>query len=229
MNTLPMRTVSSILAMLLAGGPAFAQTPAPAPAPAQQQQPATDPQGPVFKPEELDQIAAPIALYPDDLLAMVFMAATYPLEIVQADRWRKDAKNAKLQGKELEDALQSQPWDPSVKSLTPFPQVLDMMSQKLDWTQKLGDAVLAQQSDLMTAVQRLRQKAQGSGALKTSEQQVVKTEGQTIIIQPAKPDTVYVPTYNPTTAYGAWPYPAYPPYYYPPPAAYYPYYPAGGG
>ena len=180
------------------------------------------PPAPVFKAEQLDQILAPIALYPDDLLAQVLMAATYPLEIVQADRWVKDPKNAKLKGEQLASALEVQPWDPSVKSLVPFPQVLDMMSQQLDWTQKLGDAFLAQQKDVMDTVQRLRRKAQAAETLKTNEQQVVKTEpaSQTIVIQPANPQVVYVPAYNPTVVYGTWPYPAYPPYYYPPPAYY---------
>ena len=175
---------------------------------------------PVFKTEELDQIVAPIALYPDDLLAQVLMASTYPLEIVMADRWIEDPNNAKLKGDQLAAALEPQPWDPSVKSLVPFPDVLKMMNDKLDWTQKLGDAVLAQEADVMAAVQRLRQRAQSAGTLKTTEQQVVKTEAQTIVIQPANPQVVYVPAYNPTVVYGTWPYPAYPPYYYPPPAYY---------
>src|SRR6266404_3444909 len=171
---------------------------------------------------ELDQILAPIALYPDQLLAQVLMASTYPLEIVQAERWAKDPNNAKLTGDPLAAALEQQPWDPSVKSLVPFPQILQMMNDKLDWTQKLGDAFLAQQEDVMNSVQRLRKQAQAAGALNTTEQQVVKTEAQTIVIQPANPQIVYVPTYNPTIVYGAWPYPAYPPYYYPPPPLYYP-------
>src|SRR6266404_3262589 len=166
---------------------------------------------------ELDQILAPIALYPDQLLAQVLMASTYPLEIVQAERWAKDPNNAKLTGDPLAAALEQQPWDPSVKSLVPFPQILQMMNDKLDWTQKLGDAFLAQQEDVMNSVQRLRKQAQAAGTLNTTEQQVVKTEAQTIVIQPANPQIVYVPTYNPTIVYGAWPYPAYPPYpWYPP-------------
>ncbi len=177
---------------------------------------------PVFKAEELDQIFAPIALYPDELLAQVLMASTYPLEIVQAERWAKDPANAKLEGDQLAAALQQQSWDPSVKSLVPFPQIMQMMSEKLDWTQKVGDAFLAQQQDVMNSIQRLRTQAQTAGTLKTTEQQVVTTEAQTIVIQPANPQFVYVPTYNPTVVYGTWPYPAYPPYYYPPPPAYYP-------
>ena len=165
---------------------------------------------PVFKAEELEQILAPIALYPDSLLTQILMASTYPLEIVQADRWAKQNKDMK--GDALAKALEAQPWDPSVKSLVNFPQVLAMMSEKLDWTQKLGDAFLAQQKDVMGTVQKLRAKAQASGNLKTTKEQVVKVEQEVIIIEPASPQVVYVPTYNPTVVYGAWAYPAYPPY-----------------
>jgi uncharacterized membrane protein YgcG len=177
-----------------------------------------------FKPEEIEQIVAPIALYPDPLLAQVFMASTYPLEVVEAARWV--AANPQMKGEALEAAMQKQSWDPSVKSLTAFPPVITMMSDKLDWTQKLGDAFLAQQADVMDAVQRLRAKAQAEGTLETNQQQKVVVEPEpgaggeqtTIIkIEPADPQVIYVPTYNPTVVYGAWPYPAYPPYYYYPP------------
>jgi hypothetical protein len=170
-----------------------------------------------FKQEELDQLAAPIALYPDSLVAQILMASTYPLEVVQAGRWVKTNQN--LKGDALATALEKQDWDPSVKSLVNFPQVLDMMNEKLDWTQKMGDAFLAQQKDVMDTVQKLRLKAYGEGNLKTTEQQkvVVEEETKSIIIEPASPEVVYVPTYNPTVVYGAWPYPAYPPYYYYPP------------
>jgi len=164
---------------------------------------------PVFKQEELEQILAPIALYPDSLLTQVMMASTYPLEIVQADRWTKQNKNMK--GDALAKALEAQAWDPSVKSLVNFPQILTMMSEKLDWTQKLGDAFLAQQKDVLGTVQKLRAKAQASGNLKTTKEQVVKVEQQVIIIEPASPQVIYVPTYNPTVVYGTWAYPAYPP------------------
>ena len=150
------------------------------------------------------------------------MASTYPLEIVQAERWTKEANNAELKGDQLAAALEQQPWDPSVKSIVPFPQILQMMNGKLDWTQKLGDAFRAQQQDVMNSVQRLRKKAEAAGTLKTNEQQVVTTQAQAIVIQPANPQIIYVPTYNPTVVYGTWPYPAYPPYYYPPAPAYYP-------
>jgi len=170
---------------------------------------------PVFKAEELEQILAPVALYPDSLLTQILMASTYPLEIVQADRWAKQNKDMK--GDALAKALEAQRWDPSVKSLVNFPQVLAMMSEKLDWTQKVGDAFLAQQKDVMGTVQKLRAKAQASGNLKTTKEQVVKVEQQVIIIEPASPQVIYVPAYNPTVVYGAWAYPAYPPYpVYPP-------------
>ncbi|HKA39036.1 MAG TPA: DUF3300 domain-containing protein [Burkholderiales bacterium] len=172
-----------------------------------------------FKPEELEQLVAPIALYPDSLVAQVLMASTYPLEIVEATRWSK--ANPNLKDKALQDALEKQKWDPSVKSLTAFPQTLQMLNEKLDMTQKLGDAFLAQQKDVLDAVQRLRAKAQAAGNLKSSKEQNVTTEQQgstTVIkIEPADPQVVYVPTYNPTVVYGPWPYPAYPPYYYYPP------------
>jgi hypothetical protein len=170
---------------------------------------------PVFKPEELEQMLAPVALYPDSLLAQVLMASTYPLEVVQADRWAKQNKD--LKGDSLTAALEKQPWDPSVKSLVNFPQVLAMMSEKLDWTQKLGDAFLAQQKDVMATVQNLRKKAAEAGTLKTTKEQKVVVEQETIVIESASPQVVYVPTYNPTVVYGTWAYPAYPPAtYYPP-------------
>jgi len=170
-----------------------------------------------FKQEELDQLLAPVALYPDSLLAQIFMASTYPLEVVQAGRWAK--KNKDLKGDALASALEKENWDPSVKSLVNFPQVLEMMNEKLDWTQKLGDAFLAQQKDVMDTVQKLRAKAEAQGNLKSSEEQkvVVEKETKTIIIESANPQVVYVPTYNPTVVYGTWWYPSYPPYYYYPP------------
>ena len=170
-----------------------------------------------FKQEELDQLLAPIALYPDSLLAQIFMAATYPLEVVQAGRWVE--QNESLTGDALTAALEQQNWDPSVKSLVNFPQVLQMMNEKIDWTQKLGDAFLAQQKDVMDTAQSLREKAKAEGNLETNQEQkvIVEKETQTIIIEPSNPQIVYVPTYNPTVVYGRWWYPAYPPYYYYPP------------
>ena len=169
----------------------------------------------VFKQEELEQILAPIALHPDSLVSQILMASTYPLEVVQAERWAK--QNAGLKGDALTAALEKQDWDPSVKSLVNFPQVLTMMSEKLDWTQRVGDAFLADQKKVLETIQSLRAKAQASGNLKTTKEQTVVVEEKIIKIEPANPQVVYVPTYNPTVVYGAWPYPAYPPYsYYPP-------------
>lgn len=162
--------------------------------------------------EQLDQMVAPIALYPDDLLAQVFMASTYPLEVVQAARWIKE--NPKLKGAELEAALKKKNWDPAVKSLLPFPDVLAMMNDNLEWTQKIGDAFLSQQKDVMDSVQRLRGQAQEAGNLKTTkEQKVIVEKSETTQIIRVEPTTqvVYVPTYNPAVVYGAWAYPAYPP------------------
>lgn len=185
-----------------------------------------------FKPEELEQIVAQIALYPDSLLAQVFMASTYPLEVVQAERWT--AENKSLKGDALAAELNKKDWDPSVKSLVDFPQVLTMMSKQLDWTMKLGDAFIADQKAVMDAVQRLRGKAQAAGNLKETPEQKIAVEPappQTVVVQGApppppqiitieskSPDVVYVPTYSPAVVYGTWPYPAYPPSapYYPP-------------
>jgi hypothetical protein len=173
----------------------------------------------LLKPEELDQLVAPIALYPDPLLAEVLMASAYPLDIVQAERWLQSHKN--LKGDQLKAALAKEDWDDSIKSLAATPSVLAMMSEKLDWTEKLGDAVVAQQPDVMDAIQRLRAKAQANDKLKSTKQQTVtvnEVQGkQVIAIAPTDPETVYVPYYDPAVVYGAWPYPAYPPYYWPPP------------
>src|SRR5208283_6237181 len=151
-----------------------------------------------------DALVAPIALYPDALLAEVLMASTYPLEVVQAERWAAENKN--LKGDELKTAVGKQAWDDSVKGLVATPSVLTMMSTKLDWTQKLGDAVLAQQADVMDAIQRLRQKAQANRKLESNKQQTVTTQQQggkqVIVIEPTQPDTIYVPYYDPVVAYG---------------------------
>ena len=170
---------------------------------------------PVVKQEELDQLLAPIALYPDSLIAQILMASTYPLDVVNAARFAK--QNANLKGDALTKALEAQSWDPSVKSLVNFPQVLTMMNEKLDWTQKLGDAFLAGEKPVMDTIQSLRAKAQAAGNLKTTQEQKVIVQDKIIVIEPASPQVVYVPAYNPTVVYGTWPYPAYPPYYYYPP------------
>ncbi|HET7524313.1 MAG TPA: DUF3300 domain-containing protein [Burkholderiaceae bacterium] len=182
-----------------------------------------------FSTEQLEQLAAPIALYPDSLLSQVLMAATYPADVAEAAKWSKANKDMK--GDAAVQAVQDKPWDPSVQALAAFPQVLQAMGDQPDWVQNLGDAFLASSKDMLDAVQRLRTRAQQAGNLKSNEQQKVIVEeaapAQTVIkIEPAQPDTIYVPAYNPTYVYGTWPYPYYPPYYWPPYSYYYPgYYP----
>jgi len=217
-----------LLAFVFARAAEIAAAPAPPPPPNQPPpgQPATAPaQAEPFKPEEIEALVAPIALYPDDLLSQVLMASTYPLEVVQAARWVKANPNVK--GDAAVKAVENQSWDVSVKSLVAFPQILEPMDQKLDWTQKLGDAFLADQKSVLDAVQRLRGRAEKSGNLKSNEQQkvIVEQEGpqQTVVkIEPANPQVIYVPAYNPTVVYGGWAYPGYPPYYWPPSPYYYP-------
>lgn len=172
-----------------------------------------------FSQEQLEQMLAPIALYPDSLLSQVLMASTYPLEIVEAERWAK--ANASLNKDAFATALEAQTWDPSVKSLVNFPDVLAMLSDKLSWTQQLGDAFISQQKQVMDTVQTLRSKANETGNLKSTAEQNVTVSGagstQTIVIESSSPEVIYVPSYDPTIIYGTWPYPAYPPYpYYPP-------------
>jgi hypothetical protein len=168
---------------------------------------------------QLDALVAPIALYPDPLLSEVLMASTYPVEVVEAGRWADANKN--LQGDALKAALDKQDWDDSVRALVAVPAVLSMMSQQLDWTQKLGNAVLAQQADVMDAIQQLRAKAQAANMLQTTPQQTVSVaqdQGKEIVaIEPASADTLYVPYYDPSVVYGAWPYPDNPPVYFPAP------------
>ncbi|WP_298272332.1 DUF3300 domain-containing protein [Geobacter sp.] len=165
-----------------------------------------------FSKEQLAQLLAPIALYPDELIAQILMASTYPLEIVMADRWARQHKE--LQGEELARALEEQTWDPSVKSLVNFPSVLAMLSEKLDLTTKLGDAFLQQKQDVMDTIQELRRRAAAAGNLKTTSEQKVVVEKETIVIEPVTPDVVYVPIYDPFVVYGPWWYPAYPPFYF---------------
>ena len=197
-----------------AEGPApSAEAPAPA-APAEKPAPppVTESPGaaPEAKAEQLDQLLAPIALYPDALLAQILMAATYPLEIVKADRWLQDPAHANLQGDQLAAALEAEAWDPSVKSLVPFPRILRMMDAELDWTEQLGNAVVAQQADVMDAIQRLRHQAAAAGTLWSNAEQQITTERQGIVIEPANPEFIYPPVYSPAV-YGPWPYPDYPP------------------
>ena len=191
-----------------------------------------------FNNEQIDALVASIALYPDDLLTQLLMASTFPLEVVTAARWVEDPAHKSLSGEALVKALEAEPWDPSVKSLVPFPAVLATMNGNLPWLQQLGYAFSTQQADVFAAVQRLRRLAQANDKLQSSPQQIVSTQQvtvepaagssqpptqqQIIVIQPAESNTVYVPSYNPTTVYGSsWPYPSYPPYYAAPPPGYY--------
>jgi hypothetical protein len=160
---------------------------------------------------QLDQLTAPIALYPDPLVGQILAAATYPLEIVQAHRWLQDPANAALRGGALAAALQQQPWDISVKSLVPFPQVLEEMDRDLEWSEQLGDVFLAQRGAVMDSIQRLRHRAAAAGSLSSTPAQTVTTDDQDIEIQPAQPGLVYVPYYDPNVIYGPWPWPDLPP------------------
>src|SRR5580698_9318133 len=143
------------------------------------------PAGQTLSEGQLDQLTAPIALYADPLLGQILMAATYPLEVVEAHRWLQDPANAALKGDQLVAALQQQSWDLSVKSLVPYPQILQMMDSDLDWTERIGDAFLGQQQAVMDSIQRLRKRAAGAGALTSTPQQTVSTEDQDIQIEPA--------------------------------------------
>ncbi len=209
---------AAICAVLLAGAPTFSALAQDAQALAASDSTADTSQD--YTTEQLDALLAPIALYPDQLLTQILMASAYPLEIVQAHRWLEVPANKALTGDALASALERQSWDPSVKSLVPFPQILNTMNEKLDWVQQLGYAVENQENAVMDSIQRLRRQAQEAGQLQSNEQQTVSTENQAIIIAPAQPNVVYVPAYNPTVVYGAWPYPAYPPVYWPPPPGY---------
>jgi hypothetical protein len=179
---------------------------------------AQEPPATPIPPEQLDSLVAPIALYPDPLLAQTLAASTYPLEIIQLQQWL--AKNPKLKDQALADAVAKQPWDPSIQAMAALPDVVKRLADDIQWTTDLGNAFLAQQSDVMAAVQRMRKKAQDNGNLKSNEQQKVETqvveEKNVIVVEQANPQIVYVPTYSPAVVYGPPVYP-YPPIYYPPP------------
>lgn len=180
-----------------------------------------DQAAPAIPPDQLDSLVAPIALYPDPLLTQVLVASTYPLELIQLEQWLQ--KNPGLKGDALTTAVQKQDWDASIQAMSVFPDLVKRLSDDIKWTTDLGNAFLAQQSDVMDAVQRMREKALAAGKLKTNEQMKVETqtvESKTVVvIQPANPQVVYVPTYNPVVVYGPPIYP-YPPIYYPPPSYY---------
>ncbi|MEF8722741.1 DUF3300 domain-containing protein [Candidatus Accumulibacter phosphatis] len=221
MNSKTSRSCALLTALIFALSPTLAQQ---APSAPLAEPASTSAAQQSFSQEDLDRLLAPIALYPDALLAQILMASTYPLEVVEAARWSK-ANPEVTNEKALEDAMAQQQWDPAVKSLTAVPEVLKQMNDNLSWTQKLGDAFLAQQAAVMDTVQSLRAKADATGNLKTTPQQVVRTEtqgSQTIyVVESPKPDVIYVPTYNPSVVYGSWWYPT-PPYTVYPPAYVYP-------
>jgi hypothetical protein len=200
--------------LLVSGNPILsAQTQQPAP-PAQDPASAPAPTAPQISADQLDSLVAPVALYPDPMLSQVLVASTYPLEIVQAQQWVQ--QNSNLKGSALADAAKKQDWDPSVQAMVAFPDLLKRLSDNIKYTTDLGNAFLAQQSDVMDAIQRMRKKAQDSGKLVSNEQQVVETKTEesktVVVIQPANPEVVYVPSYNPTVIWGApaYPYPPYP-------------------
>src|SRR5436190_6009787 len=165
--------------------------------------------------QQMDQMVAPIALYPDQLLSQVLMAATYPQQVVEAEQWLKE--HGDLKGDALAQALEPLPWDPSVKALVAFPQIIEMMSEHIEWTQALGVAFATQQAEVMARVQALRHLAMKSGKLKQVKHLTVREQGPAIVITSAEPDRVYVPVYNPTVVYGQWPDREFPPVFLPPP------------
>lgn len=177
------------------------------------------PVAPAFSPQELDQMLAPVALYPDALLSQLLMASTYPLEVVEAARWSRTHPGPR--GDAAVRAAQGMNWDPSVISLLAFPQILDMMDRNLEWTQRLGDAFLSQEAQLMDTVQALRQRAYAAGTLRSDERMRVYVRGSYLVIEPTYPSLLYVPHYDPTLVYGQWWWPAYPPVYWAPWQGYY--------
>lgn len=172
--------------------------------------------GNLYSAEELDSILAPIALYPDQLLTQILMASAFPDQVAEASGWVGAGSNRTLRGEALDRALRPIPWDPAVKSLVPFPQVLTMLASHAEWTAQLAFAVAEQEAATFDSVQRLRRQARLAGYLRSTSQQVVRTDGNVIVIVPVSPNVVYVPVYNPQVVYGDWAYPTYPPYYFPP-------------
>ncbi len=203
-NSLLIRVLIAIIITLMVSYGAFAQTAGPQQGPAPTQ----------FTEQQLGQMLAPIALYPDSLLAQILLASTYPNEIADEYSWLKAHPN--LKGHALNEALDNKNWDLSVKALAPFPQVVAMMARQPQWTEKLGEAFLGQEPDVMASIQRLRRAARAAGNLKSTPQQKVVTAGNDVEIQPTDPQVIYVPDYNPDQAYGNWMWPDYPPYDYTP-------------
>src|SRR5262245_14042819 len=207
--------VVSACLIALEHAPGFAQQPV-APSPSPTPTPAKAAEAKPLPPEQLDSLVAPISLYPDSLLAQTLAASTYPLEMVQLQQWL--GKNKNLKDKALVDAVAKQPWDPAVQSMAAFPEAVKRLSDDIQWTLQLGNAVLAQEADGIDAVQRMRKKAVDKGTLKSGEQQKVETKvvesEQVIIIEPSNPQVIYVPAYDPVVIWGPPIYP-YPSIYYP--------------
>ena len=226
--------LGAIAGAALAFGTAFAQdmpaipvaadasAPAAANPPADGAAPAEAPAAQKLGNQQLDQLVAPVALYPDQLLSQILMASTYPLEVVEAARWVGVAANRALRGDALVTAVKAENWDPSVMALVPFPRVLELMDTKIEWARQLGDAFVAQQSDVMDSVQRLRHLAQAAGNLQTTAQChcVVATKGDEITITAIDNGPVCVPVYNSRLVYGTWPYPDHPPVWFPAPVGF---------
>ncbi|HSY65999.1 MAG TPA: DUF3300 domain-containing protein [Terriglobales bacterium] len=213
---LPQKCMAVLCSALLVPGLSVQANQSQAPAAGTAQQEAAN-----LSPDQLDSLVAPIALYPDPLLAQVLAASTYPLELVQLQQWLE--KNKTLKDKALVDAVQKQSWDPSVQAMAALPDVVKRLVDDIQWTADLGNAFLAQQDDVMGAVQRMRAKAQEKGNLKSNEQIKVETRvvesKQVIVVEQSNPQVVYVPSYDPVVVYGPPAYP-YPPIYYPPPGYY---------
>src|SRR5271170_4090660 len=218
---LPSTTPAAPAPNTAAAPPGISITPAPNTAAGPPPASAAVPPAQLLTQAQLDQLVAPIALYPDPLLAQILMASTYPLEVVEAARWVSAPANRGLSGDVMTTALQAQNWDPSIKALVPFPRVLENMSDQLQWTEELGNVFLAQQADIMAAVQSLRHDAMAAGNLKQTPQCrcVIHVSGETISILSAEPQVVCVPVYQPAV-YGRWSYPTYPPDYFPIPVGF---------
>jgi hypothetical protein len=220
MKSLRLRILAQTLPFLLIAPVALAQAPAKAPSRGQATAALNQPANPGaahYTRQQIDQLVAPIALYPDQVLSQVLMAATYPQQVVEAAQWLKEQGHGDLQGDALAQALEPLPWDPSVKALVAFPQIIEMMNEHIEWTQALGVAFATQQAEVMSRVQVLRQLAMKSGKLKQVRHLTVRQEGPVIVITSAEPDRVYVPIYNPTVVYGQWTDREFPPVYLPPP------------
>ena len=214
-----LRTLTGVLPFLLAAPAAALAQPTP---PTQAEaNAALNPAAAVFSPQQLDQMLAPIALYPDPLLTELLMAATFPQQIIDAEQWLQDPNNAALTGEALVAALQPLAWDPSVKSLAAFPQIIGMMNNHFDWTQALGLALTNQQAETMARIQFLRQRAVAAGQLKSTPQLRISSERSDVVIEPVDPAMIYVPVYNPAEIYGQWPDHDYPPVFVPPPPNFY--------